>query len=86
MTPALSQSLSSAARHAPSATVAAFLKRRHQLLIDGTWTESTDGGVIAVFDPATEAQISTVSAAGTADVDRAVPAARRAFDGGPWRG
>lgn len=40
---------------------------------------------IAVFDPATGETIATSACGGQPDVDRAVAAARRAFDQGPWR-
>jgi acyl-CoA reductase-like NAD-dependent aldehyde dehydrogenase len=43
------------------------------------------GGVIPVFDPATEKQISAVAGAQPADIDLAVAATRRAFERGPWR-
>jgi len=72
-------------RHLPSARAAAFLARSHRLLIDGEWVRPLAGGALAVFDPATEEQIATVAAAEAADVDLAVAAARRAFDGGAWR-
>ena len=70
-------------RHTPMPKVAAFLGRDHRLLIDGEWVAPASGGTIAVFDPATEDQIAAVAAAGEIDVDRAVAAARRAFEG-PW--
>jgi len=73
------------AHPAPSRRVAAFLNRGHGLLINGEWTAPAAGGAIPVFDPATEAQISSVAAADAADVDLAVRAARLAFDQGPWR-
>ena len=72
-------------RHQPSAEAAAFLSRSHLLLIDGQWVAPRAGGTLPVFDPATEEQIATVAAAEAADVDLAVAAARRAFEGGPWR-
>jgi phenylacetaldehyde dehydrogenase len=69
----------------PSSKVAAFLARPHRLLIDGAWVNPLAGGAIAVFDPATEEQISAVAAGDAADVDLAVASARRAFEVGPWR-
>jgi len=72
-------------RHQPSAKVAAFLSRSHKLLIDGQWLEPVARGTVPVYDPATEEQIATVAAAEAPDVDLAVAAARRAFEGGPWR-
>ncbi|MER7770650.1 aldehyde dehydrogenase family protein [Kitasatospora sp. NPDC096140] len=46
--------------------------------IDGSWRPSGDPGSIAVLNPATEQVLATVPAGGTADVDAAVAAARRA--------
>lgn len=54
---------------------------RSQLYIDGTWQAAASGETISVVDPATEAVIHHVASAGAADVDRAVAAARSAFDG-----
>ncbi|MFP1867697.1 aldehyde dehydrogenase family protein [Lonsdalea quercina] len=55
-----------------------------QLYIDGQWQAATQNGRLAVVNPSTEAQISTVAAAGPDDIEKAVAAARRAFDEGPW--
>jgi phenylacetaldehyde dehydrogenase len=70
----------------PTPVVQAFLDRTHRLLIGGEWTAPVEGGDIPVFDPATGEQIAVVAAAGSADVDKAVAAARTAFERGPWRG
>ncbi len=51
-----------------------------KVFIDGSWTEPTGGRRIDVINPATEAAIGQVALASAADVDRAVAAARRAFD------
>ena len=55
-----------------------------RLFIDGAFAESTSGRTFATLDPATGETIAEVAAAGADDVDRAVRAARRAFDEGPW--
>jgi betaine-aldehyde dehydrogenase len=55
-----------------------------KLFIGGDWVASTGTGTIEVISPATEEVIATVPEATTADVDRAVAAAREAFDHGPW--
>ena len=68
----------------PSATVARFLKRPPRLLIGGEWVESRSAATIAVVDPATGRQIAVVADANAADVDRAVAAARAAFEQGVW--
>ncbi|MFJ9770960.1 aldehyde dehydrogenase family protein [Kitasatospora sp. NPDC101157] len=49
--------------------------------IDGAWRPSGDSGSITVLNPATERVLATVPAGGTADVDAAVAAARRAAAG-----
>ena len=52
------------------------------LYIDGAWVApAADSGRLSVIEAATEEVITTVAVAGPADVDRAVDAARRAFDG-----
>jgi acyl-CoA reductase-like NAD-dependent aldehyde dehydrogenase len=55
-----------------------------RLLIGGDWVSAASGEVIDVVDPASENVIGQVAAADTADVDRAVVAARAAFESGPW--
>ncbi|MFC1437270.1 aldehyde dehydrogenase family protein [Streptacidiphilus sp. N1-10] len=55
-----------------------------KLYIDGQWQDSAADGVLTVLNPATEETIATVPDATAGDVDRAVAAARRAFDEGPW--
>jgi phenylacetaldehyde dehydrogenase len=63
--------------------VSSFLTTPHGLFIDGQWVAPLDRGELEVFEPSTGARITTVAAAGPADVDRAVAAARAAFEG-PW--
>jgi acyl-CoA reductase-like NAD-dependent aldehyde dehydrogenase len=55
-----------------------------ELYIDGAWVDPVEGGTIEARNPATGEVIATFSAATLPDVDRAVQAARRAFDDGPW--
>src|SRR5690606_35096936 len=74
-----------AAQPAPSPKVAEFLNRPPRLFIGGEWVEPLSDAVVPVYDPATGEQVATVADANAADVDRAVQAARRAFDGGAWR-
>ncbi|MBD3785147.1 MAG: aldehyde dehydrogenase family protein [Micrococcales bacterium] len=58
-----------------------FLAADRKMLIDGQWVDAQSGRMIAVVDPATGLKLVDVPAAGAADVDRAVAAARRAFEG-----
>jgi aldehyde dehydrogenase (NAD+) len=54
------------------------------LLIDNEWVSSTEGGTFETLNPATGDAIATVAAGTAADIDRAVKAARRALEEGPW--
>ncbi|MEJ1966974.1 MAG: aldehyde dehydrogenase family protein [Gammaproteobacteria bacterium] len=73
-----------AAQPAPSPLVARFLKRAPRLFIGGEWVESKSQGRIPVVDPATGKEIAQVVDANATDVDRAVAAARAAFEKGAW--
>ncbi len=59
--------------------------KSRRMLIDGEWVEAASGQPFATVDPATEAPLTEVPAGDREDVDRAVRAARRAFESGPWR-
>ena len=52
--------------------------------VNGQWTASASGETFAVYDPSTEEVIARVATADSSDVDKAVKAARTAFDSGPW--
>ncbi len=52
--------------------------------IEGEWVDAKDGGRFDVVDPATGEAIATVPDAQPVDAERAIDAARRAFDDGPW--
>jgi acyl-CoA reductase-like NAD-dependent aldehyde dehydrogenase len=56
----------------------------YNLYINGEWTEGEGGGRIDVIDPATEDSVGSVAEASTKDAVRAIEAARKAFDEGPW--
>ncbi len=74
MATATAEALSDAAR--------GFIERApHSLLIGGEWAEAADGSTFETIDPATGEPICSVAEAGPEDVDRAVAAARAAFDG-----
>jgi phenylacetaldehyde dehydrogenase len=68
----------------PGEALVSFLAKTHGLFIDGEWVGAGSGETIAVIDPATGQQVAQVEAGGAADIDRAVQAARTAFDEGPW--
>src|SRR5919106_1558957 len=75
---ALPDALSDAAR--------SFASGPHRLVIGGERPEAADGRTFETFDPATGRTIAEVPHAGVEDVDRAVRAAREAFDDGRWSG
>jgi len=58
--------------------------RSYQNFVNGQWEGATSGKTFPVYDPSTEEVIAHVSAADAPDLDRAVKAARAAFDSGPW--
>ena len=55
-------------------------------MINGQWVEAASGETFATYDPATGEVICEVAAGDKKDIDRAVKAARSAFETGPWRG
>src|SRR5579872_4247390 len=59
--------------------------RSYQMYINGEWVDSASGKTFPVYDPSTEEVIASVPDANAQDIDRAVKAARAAFDTGPWR-
>ncbi len=70
------------ARISPKA--AEFFSRKHRMLIDGRFVTAVSGKTFPVYNPATGEIIAQVPEAEAEDVNRAVSAARRAFDEGPW--
>ncbi len=58
--------------------------RPHDLFIGGGWAKASTEQRIEVVSPHTEEPVATVAAAAPRDVDKAVDAARAAFDSGPW--
>ena len=55
-----------------------------RLYINGEWAAPRDGRLVEVINPVTEEPIARAALGGPADIDRAVRAARAAFDAGPW--
>jgi acyl-CoA reductase-like NAD-dependent aldehyde dehydrogenase len=62
----------------------AFAGREHALLIDGEQLPAADGRTFETIDPSTARTIAAVALGGAQDVERAVQAARRALEEGPW--
>ncbi|KMZ61155.1 Aldehyde dehydrogenase [Zostera marina] len=57
----------------------------NQILINGQFLDSASGKTFPTYDPRTEEVIAHVAEGDAEDIDRAVAAARQAFDNGPWR-
>jgi phenylacetaldehyde dehydrogenase len=66
------------------AKTAEFFSRQHRMLIDGRFVLAASGKTFPVYNPATGEVVAHVPEAEAEDVDRAVSAARKAFDEGPW--
>ena len=60
-----------------------FVGGAKKLLIGGQWAPSASGEYFDTVNPATGEVIAQLSRGSSADIDRAVAAARRAFEG-PW--
>jgi acyl-CoA reductase-like NAD-dependent aldehyde dehydrogenase len=58
--------------------------RSFQMLIDGQWTTGVEGRTLNRVAPSHGVTVSHYQAATKADTERAIAAARRAFDSGPW--
>jgi acyl-CoA reductase-like NAD-dependent aldehyde dehydrogenase len=65
-------------------TASAPIKHPDRFFIDGSWAAPSSPAKIDVINSATEELFVRVAEAQKADVDRAVAAARKAFDRGPW--
>lgn len=59
--------------------------RQTQCFIGGEWIPAESGKTFETYHPATGEVIAQVAEGDAADVDKAVAAARKAFDDGPWR-
>jgi phenylacetaldehyde dehydrogenase len=67
-----------------SGHTADFVQTEHHMLIGGRYVSAASGKTFPVYNPATGEVITQVPEAESEDVNRAVLAARRAFDEGPW--
>ena len=56
----------------------------NELYIGGAWVPSASGATSQTLNPYDASVLATVAEASAADVERAVAAARAAFDDGPW--
>ena len=61
-----------------------FLDKPRKMFIDGKWVEAASGKTFPTYNPATGEVMAQVAEGDREDINRAVKAARKAFDGGPW--
>ena len=64
--------------------VTEFLKQPRKMLIGGKWVEAASGKTFDTYNPATGEVLAKVAEGDREDIERAVKAARKAFDEGPW--
>ncbi|MZH02185.1 MAG: aldehyde dehydrogenase family protein [Nitrospinae bacterium] len=69
----------------PLSAVKDFLAASHKLLIDGKRVDAANGETFEVLDPSDNSALTRVPKGEKEDIDRAVKAARNAFENGPWR-
>ncbi|APC36720.1 MULTISPECIES: aldehyde dehydrogenase family protein [Nocardiopsis] len=65
---------------APESRSVVTLRENYELFVDGAFSPAEGGEYLTTLNPADETELARVAVAGPADVDRAVAAARRAFD------
>jgi len=64
--------------------VSSFVAKKRQLLINGKWVDAASGKTFATYNPATGEVLANVAEGDKEDIDRAVKAARDAFETGKW--
>ncbi len=64
--------------------VSSFVARKQKMLINGKWVDAASGKTFATYNPATGEVLAQVAEGDREDIDRAVRAARAAFETGPW--
>src|SRR5271167_1437549 len=62
----------------------AFIATPRQLFINGQWRDAASGKTFETPDPATGETLARIAEGDSEDINRAVRAARAAFEGGPW--
>ena len=65
-------------------SVEEFTATPRKLFIDGQWTDAASGKTFATPNPATGETLANVAEGDAEDINRAVRAARQAFESGPW--
>jgi phenylacetaldehyde dehydrogenase len=64
--------------------VARYVAKTRQMFINGKWVDAASGKTFPTYNPATGEVLANVAEGDKEDINRAVAAARAAFDTGPW--
>src|SRR6202042_793988 len=68
----------------PNENVTGYVTKTRTMLINGKWVDSASGKTFPTYNPATGEVLANVAEGDREDIDRAVKAARAAFDTGAW--
>src|SRR5579863_5636082 len=68
----------------PDEKVTGYISATRKMLINGKWVEAASGKTFPTYNPATGDVLSQIAEGDAEDINRAVNAARAAFDTGPW--
>src|SRR5579864_8894219 len=61
-----------------------FISRPRKMFIDGKWVNAASGKTFPTYNPATGEVMARIAEGDREDINRAVAAARKAFDSGVW--
>src|SRR6202162_6240808 len=61
-----------------------YISKDRRMLINGKWVEAASGKTFPTYNPATGEVLARVAEGDREDIERAVKAARAAFETGPW--
>jgi len=61
-----------------------FIGKPRKMFVNGKWVEAASGKTFPSYNPATGEVLARIAEGDREDIDRAVKAARKAFDSGPW--
>ena len=66
--------------------MSSFEVKHKGIFLNGEWIDASEGKTVPTINPATEKAVADIASASVADADKAVAAARAAFDDGRWSG